>query len=427
MKRHISLYFGSITFKYVAYGIAALLSAPFIKRKRATWYLTKTIRKRFGNDTAVYAFGSARSAIAFFLSVVKEVQKATQPNVGLSAYTCLAVPTGVLAAGCKPIYMDTEGVTLNVNPENINDESVRDINIYIVQHTLGSVFDISKIRPDPSGETKKILLEDCALSIGTQFQGKEVGSVGDASVYSMELSKTISIGWGGVLIVNNKVLASVADEMYKKIPWASVMSEISALLQTCFLGMMYNPALYHLGGKYFIYYGYKYNFFKVSTPGHEHDGKVSDSFLRKLSTLQLLMANYQWKTLDSVAKVIHKNFTSLKDHLQALQFRVLGEFYATQRVVAPRISFLVKDRNNFIKFFEAYDIEAGMWFDGPLTPQPSNKVFNYDNKQFPSATAVACHVVNLPCHSRISDSDVNKIKQVLTKFKHEYSYEVIWQ
>ena len=51
-----------------------------------------------------------------------------------------------------------------------------------------------------------LVVEDCSLSIGTKKKDKLLGITGDAAIFSLELSKTISVGWGGILIINNKNL-----------------------------------------------------------------------------------------------------------------------------------------------------------------------------------------------------------------------------
>ena len=47
------------------------------------------------------------------------------------------------------------------------------------------------------------VIEDCALALGSRKNNSPLGSFGDASVWSFELSKTISVGWGGIVSVKN--------------------------------------------------------------------------------------------------------------------------------------------------------------------------------------------------------------------------------
>ena len=81
--------------------------------------------------------------------------------------------------------------------------------------------------------------------------------------------------------------------------------------------------------------------------------------------------------------------------------------------VTPRISFLVNDPNLSLNFFEKKNIEAGLWFNGPLSPLPSSTLYNYEKKQYPNSSLLAKHVINLPCHQRINEWDLNYMIKII--------------
>ncbi len=68
------------------------------------------------------------------------------------------------------------------------------------------------------------------------------------------------------------------------------------------------------------------------------------------------------------------------------------------------------------EFFKKKRIELGEWFDGPLSPVPTSPAFNYQAGIFPKAQAVACHVVNFPCHNRLSSGDIGHLIRVLKDY-----------
>jgi dTDP-4-amino-4,6-dideoxygalactose transaminase len=87
--------------------------------------------------------------------------------------------------------------------------------------------------------------------------------------------------------------------------------------------------------------------------------------------------------------------------------------------VAPRVSFLVRDRHEASTYFLARGIELGEWFDGPLSPPPTSPRFGYVPGRYPKADSVARQVVNVPCHSGLTDDDVEHVCSVVRSFARE--------
>ena len=371
------------------------------------------IKKNFKDDVGVYAFTSARGAIAAFLKAINSDGKETI----LSSYTCLAVPTAILTANSIPVYCDTQKNSLNISSDLIIDKVNSNTKVVIAQHTLGEIVNISGLK-SRLNDKKIYVLEDCALSIGSKINDVFLGSEGDAAIYSLELSKSISVGWGGILVVNNPKLKKIMDEFYSEVPCENIFTSIRNAIQTIISGISYNPLLYNFLGKYIIYFGYKYKFFKVSTPSVELEGNVEKNFIRKLPSLQMLMAEYQWKRLEEVANISIKNYNVISSHLSKLGYKNFT-FKKGSRNVTPRISFLVSSPNKMIKYFENNGIEIGRWFDGPLSPIPKSKKFKYDKLEYPNSNFLSKYIVNLPCHERLSSKDVYVILNTLTEFSKQ--------
>jgi hypothetical protein len=62
------------------------------------------------------------------------------------------------------------------------------------------------------------VIEDCALAAGSSVAGQSAGTFGDAAVFSMELSKTLSCGWGGILLVRDRKLADEVERLLRCLP-----------------------------------------------------------------------------------------------------------------------------------------------------------------------------------------------------------------
>lgn len=416
-KRNVSLYYGSISFKRSLQFILIWLNTPFVKAKVRRNNLAENIKRDFFPNTAgVYSFGSARSSLTSCL-IAAGIGKGDE--VLISSFTCLAVPTGIIASGATPVYTDINPETLNVDAEAVINAFSPKVRAIVVQHTLGksapikAIIDFAKVK-------NLYVIEDCALSPGTKVDNNYLGSFGDASIFSMELSKTISIGWGGVLVINNNKLNSSIMNFYKKLPEPGWRSAHRDFIQTVLSSWAYHPKLYNCIGKYVIFAGFLSGFFRRSTPSHEFQGIVIPGRIFKMGGIQAGFALKQWSEFNTITLACRENAKFLWNLFEDLNIPVLGKEETDEYQVPPRVSFLISKRNNIMKYFLENGIDLGQWFDGPLSPVPSNPIFNYREGSYPSAEFVAKRIVNIPCHMRVSKRDIEHIRKTLTAYHNDY-------
>lgn len=418
-KRHVSLYYGSMNFMACVGMFKSMIAGIFLSENKCRIKLCHEISKSFNNQVGIYAFTSARGSLAAFL----KVSGAENKEVLLSSYTCLAVPTAVIAANAKPKYLDIDTENLNIKFSNLVKEINTKTHTIIAQHTLGNILDITSLRRLTEG-SNIFILEDCALSIGSEINNKLIGLEGDASIYSLELSKTITTGWGGILIINNAELKEKMDFYYSNLNTEKTTLSLRKAWQIIISGISYNPVFYNYFGKYILYFGYKYKILMISTPETEQSGMVKDNFIMRLNSIQSIFAIYQWKLLNKIGNRININFNIISAELDKLgyfNFRPDSKYFC----VTPRVSFLVENPEEAICFFLEKGIEMGKWFDGPLSPEPKSDIFNFKKFDYPNSYFISQHVVNLPCHSRLSIRDVNNIIKALNAFSLRYPTSVI--
>jgi dTDP-4-amino-4,6-dideoxygalactose transaminase len=96
----------------------------------------------------------------------------------------------------------------------------------IVSHFFGVPVDFIEVI-SVCRELGVYVIEDCAHALGGGIQGASAGSLGDASVFSFNYDKPISLGWGGALAIVNENLLDVWDDIDYLIPTAEY--ELSAL------------------------------------------------------------------------------------------------------------------------------------------------------------------------------------------------------
>lgn len=416
-KRQISLYFGSISIRRSFQGIGLWFAGFWMNADAQRSQLHQKIKEIYSPSSAgVFSVGSGRSALALCL---KAAGIGSGDEVLLSAYTCLAVPTAVIAAGAKPVYVDIDEETLNVDPSTVFAALSPRVRAIVVQHTLGKPAQVQAI-VDEARERGILVIEDCALALGSKINTHYIGTFADAAILSMELSKTLSVGWGGILLVNNDQLAKNVTEVYKHLQEPSWWSATRDLWQTVISSWCYQPRMPYWIQKYVMYAGFKSRMFRPSTPKSEFEGFVGANFLAKMGGLQAALAIRQWNEFAKIVSMCERNAEILRTALLKLNIITPGAPAYNEVSVAPRVSLLVSDRDLAVRYFGERGIELGQWFDGPLSPIPTSPLFNYQVGAYPAAEKVADKIVNLPCHSRLTEEDLRHMCGLLDKFSQEY-------
>lgn len=415
--RFVSLYYSSIGFKECFKLFFAFLISPFVNKNSARKSLNEILSPHFGTSK-VYPYSTSRSALASFL---RTINLSPGDEIILSSFTCLAVPTAVIAAGGTPIYVDIDRNSLNTTVDQLLSAVTSKTRVIVIQHTFGNPADVETLVK--TLKNKNILIiEDCALSIGAKINDSLVGSFADASIFSFELSKTISVGWGGILIVNNSKLFDSADLFYNSVAEKSGINTFKDVFQTMVSSICHSPSFYFFG-KYIIYVFFRIGLFRYSTTDEEINLNFNKGFIFKLNFPFMFLAAHQLSRMQFITENCNRNYHALRYSFVKNGFVVpdKNSFDSDFLFLSPsRISIFVGDKIKFIEFFNKNNIEVGLWFDGPLSPLPKLESFQYNREKYPEACFAADHIVNLPCHSRMTNIDLKKIDNLIQQFANVY-------
>lgn len=133
-------------------------------------------------------------------------------EVLVSSFTNMATFFAVLYQGAKPIPIDIEPDTWNINPQLIEEKINEKTKAILVVHIYGHPVDmdpILKIAKDHG----LYVIEDCAEAHGALYKGKKVGSLGDVGCFSFYANKIITTGEGGMITTNNVEIADKARSL----------------------------------------------------------------------------------------------------------------------------------------------------------------------------------------------------------------------
>jgi dTDP-4-amino-4,6-dideoxygalactose transaminase len=124
-----------------------------------------------------------------------------------SPYSFFATAGSVWRTGAKPVFVDIESDTYNIDPARIEAAITPSTRAIIPVHLYGQTADMEPIS-QIARKHKLFVLEDAAQAIGAGYFGKRTGTLGDAAAFSFYPSKNLGgFGDGGLMTTNDPVLA----------------------------------------------------------------------------------------------------------------------------------------------------------------------------------------------------------------------------
>ena len=166
----------------------------------------KTLADRFASSNALVT-GSGTLALEWALVAVGVVSGS---NVVLAAYDYPGNFLTVHALKAHPHLVDVDPATGQMDPQSLrNALNAIPVSAVVVSHLHGGMADIAAITAI-CREKKVPVVEDCCQCPGATFQGKLLGTWGDAGIISFGGGKPIGCGRGGAMLTNNSLVAQRA-------------------------------------------------------------------------------------------------------------------------------------------------------------------------------------------------------------------------
>lgn len=155
--------------------------------------------EHFGCQAGVM-FAHGRTGI-YALLQVWQLQGA---EVIMPAYTCSVVADAVILSGNTPVFVDCEADHFNMSLWGIEQAITAETRVIIATHLFGYAMDIHAVQGIADAASAKYghkvyVIQDCAHSYGTKWQGELVSQAGDAAVFGCNISKIMNSIFGGMV------------------------------------------------------------------------------------------------------------------------------------------------------------------------------------------------------------------------------------
>lgn len=214
---------------------------------RSGWLTTGPKTKRFEREFAecvqaphALAVNSATAAMHLALDAI-----GLRPGdeVIVPVYTFTATAEVVVYFGAKPVFVDVNPVTCNLDPAQLEQHITPRTRAIMVVHIAGLPADMDAILAIARTHGLPVI-EDAAHAFPAKYKGRMIGSIGDLTAFSFYATKTLSTGEGGMLTTANPEYAERASLMalhgISKDAWKRYTAEGSWYYEVLHAGYKYN-------------------------------------------------------------------------------------------------------------------------------------------------------------------------------------------
>lgn len=282
-------------------------------------------------------------------------------------FTFVATAETIALLGGKPIYVDIDEKTYNINPELIEEKITERTKAIIPVHLYGQPAEMDKI-VDIARRNNLYIIEDSAQALGAEYKGRKVCTFGDLACISFFPTKNLgAFGDAGMIVTND-------DELAEKVRMIRAH-----------------------GSKI------RYN--------HEILGVNS-----RLDTIQASVLLIKLKYLDSWNDRRVKIARKYTEGLSNLDSLVTPYSRPDSKHIYHQYTIRAERRDELAQFLKEKGIQTAVHYPIPLHLQKAFSYLDYKEGDFPISEKCSKEVLSLPMFPELKDDEVEYIIECIQQF-----------
>jgi dTDP-4-amino-4,6-dideoxygalactose transaminase len=153
-----------------------------------------------------HALGCASGTDALHLALLSVGIKPGDEII-TTAFTFVATGEAIRYVGARPVFVDIQADTLNIDPQKVNAAVTDRTRAILPVHLFGRAADMDELQAIAE-QHDLFIIEDCAQSFGSGYRGLMTGTIGQAGAFSFYPSKNLGCyGDGGLISTNDEEIA----------------------------------------------------------------------------------------------------------------------------------------------------------------------------------------------------------------------------
>jgi dTDP-4-amino-4,6-dideoxygalactose transaminase len=363
-----------------------------VETLRSGWLTTGPKTKGFEKDLAAYTGASHCVAVNSCTAALHLALEAAGVGAGdeviTSPITFASTANVIVHRGARPVFVDVEPDTLNIDPAAIEPAITPRTRALIPVDFAGHPCDLDAVMAIGARHRLPVI-EDAAHSIGAGYKGRRVGGIADMTCFSFYATKNITSGEGGALTTNRQ-------------EWADRIAIM---------------ALHGISRDAWKRYG---------SEGYRHWDIIAPGYKYNMFDLQAALVRSQLDKLDA----FHARRVALKARLDA-GLRDLAEItLPAERAWAShayhlypiivRTETLTADRDTIMNAIQAENVGIGIHFRAVHLHPFYVQTFGFARGMLPRAEYYSDRTISLPLYPRMTDTDADDVVTAVRKVLSHY-------
>jgi len=353
-----------------------------------------------------------RGRVALY-AILKAIGIGSGDEVLTQAFTCVAVPEGIMATGAKPGWVDIEPEGYNMSVNDLELKITEKTRAIIVQHTYGIPADMTSLLAVAEKHGIPVI-EDCCHTLASTYKGRLVGSFGIGSFYSFEWGKPVVAGIGGAALINDERLRTVVEEQYQDYRLPPSTNQFKLQLQYLAHRVLYRP---------FLYWPVRWLFHTLGSLGAAEsnynpvgEGYVAEDFSFRM--IPALQRRLEYKLEELNAVTAYSDYVAEQYRTGIIAKSVLHPIVHKDSVVVfARYPLRTANKRELLVKARQANVELAEWYTTPVHPLSGQELKSvyYDKGMCPNAEMRCQEVVTLPTHRAVTQRDIRRIVKFLNE------------
>jgi dTDP-4-amino-4,6-dideoxygalactose transaminase len=361
----------------------------------------KEFERRFADIVGAHyavAVSSGTDALIAALMVLYDFGARRGDEIILPALSFVATGNAVLNAGFKPVFVDIDRTTLNIDVANIEKAITGHTRAILPVHLMGKPANMDAINAI-ARKHGLIVIEDAAEAHGLEYHGKRAGNLADLSAFSLYVAHIISTVEGGIVTTNNSTYAEVLR---------SLRSHGRACkCEQCQLnvGSAHCPKRFHGEGDDDI----RFFFERVG-------------FSCKMNELEAAVGLGYVDMYEKIVQKRRANLLHFLDNVNRFSPYICSISETVDEKIGPHaIPMIIQDgapfsRAEFSKYLESQGIETRTLFSSIPTQCPGFLYLGHTLGEFPNAEFIGKNGVHIGVHQNLEKSDIDYVLDKVDAF-----------
>jgi len=344
------------------------------------------------------AVSSGTDAVALALAVLYDFGAKREDEIIAPALSFVSTGNAVLQAGFKPVFVDIDPKTLNIDPQKIEEKISDKTRAIMPVHLMGKPTAMDEIK-EIAKKHKLYVIEDAAEAYGAEYKGKKAGALSDMGTFSLYVAHIITAAEGGIVTTD-------------KAEFAEILRSLRAHGRVCKCKTCVLNTKSSYCEKRFSRYGNEDVRFMFERVG----------FSSKMNELEAAIGIGNFDIYDQIVdkrrdnlKYLSANFKKFKKYLVSIDqeaHEIIGP-HAFPIIIQEKAGF---SRKKIVSFLEERGVDTRTLFSSIPTQCQGFKFLGYKLGDFPNAEYIGNNGLQIGLHQDLGKEHFDYFGEIIEEF-----------